>query len=75
MREINMIICICHSVSERELNSYLKQGLSLDEIQEKYKIGTTCKKCSSIIQAIVSEFEDNCYFWPPSSPSTDNDIV
>lgn len=51
-----MILCICHNISDSDLDDDLKKYydglLTLKELKEKYGIGKSCGKC---IQYVVEE--------------------
>ncbi len=41
-----MIICICHSVSDRDITRAVREGCaSFDELQDQTRVATACGAC------------------------------
>ena len=52
----NRLVCICNSVTEREIKSVLKKGaISTTDIQRITRAGTSCGRCLVEIDALVEK--------------------
>ncbi len=53
----NKLVCICNSVSEKEIISILKKGAySLADIQRFTPAGTSCGRCRKEIEALAANY-------------------
>jgi bacterioferritin-associated ferredoxin len=51
-----MYVCICHSVTDKAIKKYVRQGHStLDAIQCKLKVGTGCGRCKAHAQEVIDD--------------------
>jgi bacterioferritin-associated ferredoxin len=51
-----MIICICHGISDKEINQVVRKGIcSVEEISRCTGAGTDCGSCYSKMQEIVEK--------------------
>jgi bacterioferritin-associated ferredoxin len=42
-----VIVCVCHRVSDRDIQSEVRQGCaSFDELQDELRVGTACGRCT-----------------------------
>lgn len=42
-----MIVCVCHRVSDRDIEREVRQGChSFDELQDELRVGTACGTCT-----------------------------
>ena len=42
-----MIVCVCHRVSDRDLEREVRQGCgSFEELQDELRVGTACGRCA-----------------------------
>ncbi len=43
-----MIVCVCHRVSDRDINRHAQQGCSsFDELQMESGVSTSCGRCET----------------------------
>lgn len=42
-----MILCVCHNISESQVEEYLSQGYTLSETMAKFQVGSSCGACIS----------------------------
>ena len=41
-----MIVCVCHRVSDRDIEREVRHGcVSFDELQDELRVGTACGRC------------------------------
>ena len=41
-----MIVCVCHRVSDRDIEREVRQGCaSFEELQDELRVGTGCGRC------------------------------
>ena len=41
-----MIVCVCHRVSDRDIEREVRQGCgSFEELQDELRVGTACGRC------------------------------
>ncbi len=53
------IVCLCNSVTEKEILSFLKRGAnSTAEIQRLTGAGTSCGRCLPVIDNMVSTYKN-----------------
>lgn len=42
-----MIVCVCHRVSDRDIEREVRRGcVSFDELQDELRVGTACGTCT-----------------------------
>ena len=52
-----MIVCVCHNISENEIQSAIEKGLDdMDSLRENLGIGTSCGKCKSCTKKILRDY-------------------
>jgi bacterioferritin-associated ferredoxin len=50
-----MLVCLCHSVTERELTQAVDLGLStMDELRRDLSIGASCGSCTEFASRILA---------------------
>jgi bacterioferritin-associated ferredoxin len=50
-----MIVCICHTVSDREITRHARAGMSFDDIQLELGVATQCGQCEDCARDIHSQ--------------------
>jgi bacterioferritin-associated ferredoxin len=51
----DMIVCICHRVSDREITRHARAGMSFDDIQLELGVATQCGRCEGCARDIHSQ--------------------
>ena len=52
---LEMVICICAYVSDKDIKELVEKDKSLDEIIEETQASTCCGKCKEYIEDIVKQ--------------------
>ena len=52
---IQMYICVCNAVTEREIRHCARLGCSLADLREQLGVGTGCGKCKHATKQILRE--------------------
>lgn len=51
-----MYVCICHSVTDREIKRAVNRGVdSLPALQTQLKVGSCCGKCRDCARQVLNE--------------------
>lgn len=51
-----MYVCICHSVTDRQIRKACVQGAStLEDLSQQLKVGTCCGRCADCAKDILDE--------------------
>ena len=53
-----MIVCVCKNINSKKIRQGLKAGLTLDEIQNQYGLGSQCGSCLETAQELVVRIVD-----------------
>jgi bacterioferritin-associated ferredoxin len=52
-----MYVCICHTVTDREIRQALEQGArSLCDVQCSLPVGSCCGRCEETARRVVDEY-------------------
>jgi bacterioferritin-associated ferredoxin len=54
-QDANMIVCVCHRVSDREIARHARAGLSFDDIQLELGVATQCGRCEDCARDVVAQ--------------------
>ena len=52
---VQMYICVCNAVTEREIRRCAQLGCSLDDLRERLCVCTSCGKCKRAANQILRE--------------------
>jgi len=64
-----MIVCVCHSISDRQIRQAAEQGVrSLQELQKALPVATCCGKCGNCARRIIDRQNADDH-WLASAPS------
>jgi bacterioferritin-associated ferredoxin len=51
-----MYICICHSVTDNDINHAIKKGAcSMNDLSTQLKVGTCCGRCKSCVKGLLNQ--------------------
>lgn len=50
-----MIVCVCKSVSDREIHRHVRAGMGFDDIQFELGVATQCGKCEECARDVVAQ--------------------
>ncbi|WP_153100799.1 (2Fe-2S)-binding protein [Paraburkholderia hayleyella] len=51
-----MIVCVCKSVSDREIRASIAEGVdSFDELQFELSVATCCGKCEESVRDVMAQ--------------------
>ena len=50
-----MIVCVCKSVSDREIHRHVRAGMGFDDIQFELGVATQCGKCEDCARDVVAQ--------------------
>ncbi len=50
-----MIVCVCRSISDREIARHARAGMSFDEIQFELGVATQCGCCEDCARDVVAQ--------------------
>lgn len=50
-----MIICVCHSISDREIARHARAGMGFDDIQMELGVATQCGCCEGAARDVVAQ--------------------
>ena len=57
-----MYVCICHSVTDRQIREAVEQGAaSLEDLCQTLALGTTCGKCLGCAREVLADALHACY--------------
>lgn len=51
----DMIVCVCHRVSDREITRQARMGMAFDDIQLELSVATSCGSCESYARELVAQ--------------------
>lgn len=54
-KAIDMIVCVCRRVSDREIARHAKAGMSFDDIQFELGVATQCGRCEGCARDVVAQ--------------------
>ena len=50
-----MIVCVCKSVSDREIHRHVRAGMGFDDIPFELGVATQCGKCEDCARDVVAQ--------------------
>ena len=53
-----MIVCVCKNINSKKIRQGLKSGLTLDEMQNRYGLGSQCGSCLETVQELLVKIAD-----------------
>lgn len=51
----DMIVCVCHRVSDREIARHVRAGMDFSDIQLELGVATQCGRCESCARDVVAQ--------------------
>lgn len=50
-----MIVCVCHTVSDREIARHVRAGMDFSDIQLELGVATQCGQCEGCAREVVAQ--------------------